>query len=779
MVAILTNTTSLVQAEDHRLQIDIEAGLQGKVKRDKGFPITLTITNNGKDFSGDLTLAMARNYNSAGNKVIPIDIAAGATKKVQFSVPNMEELNMIQNGPNRANVQQFHLYEGDWQDGDEVPIDQSLSINPAYIQNNNTVIGVLTDEPDSLNYLKLLSFSGETPRVLHLNQEDLPEQAMGLDMLDILVIQDFPVASLSQQRQEALKNWLQKGGHIVTGSELGMAQQYGSLQEFLPLTVEGHEQVETVNHFNNLASFNPTGFELFTGVVKDSAEVLVEEEGTPLAIQQNVGIGKLTQFSYDISHPAFSDWEGTSEYWSSTLSISPTYSNGNSYNRLGDLSRYFQTLANFNLSTLVWLFLGYILLVVPILYLILKKWDKREWAWIIIPSLAILTSIGLYVTGAKDRLGDYKTKAVSVITVNENGTGYGTGSVSMLSKESGTYSLEVDSANKLFPTNLSGLGSNARVEDFPYMESGSETNRVYFQDVEFWSPRTALIDMPTKNYGQFEANLSIKGKQLSGTITNNFPYKMKELYIVGGQTYQKIGALDAGESMNLDIQMPNTLMLEAPDQRTAFQMFGRQAGQMNTNDENLKRDLLQVATDQNLFVSRQKPALIGFTEEGIVSSKVNGEETSEDHLNLITQPVDIKLSGGDGPISMELNKPELSIVEGRIRHNAINSGEMLFDATQGTYVLQYKIPDAYLDHTFKVNELSMQFQNRASDVSFAILNAKMDAYDSIDDTSLDQSGVNETYIEDGVITVRVTVEGSNRSGPIFVPSIQVEGVTNP
>jgi len=134
------------------------------------------------------------------------------------------------------------------------------------------------------------------------------------------------------------------------------------------------------------------------------------------------------------------------------------------------------------------LFTGYILLVVPVLYFILKKVDKREWAWLVIPALAVITSVGLYVVGAQDRLGDYKTKAVSIVSVNKNGEGYGKGSVSMLSKESGTYALEVDTSLQPFPTNTR-RSTNMRAKEMPYIETGNDTNRVYFEEVEFWSPR--------------------------------------------------------------------------------------------------------------------------------------------------------------------------------------------------------------------------------------------------------------------------------------------------
>ncbi len=774
---MFAGASNLVHADEGRLHIKVDEGLKGKAKRYKGFPITLTVTNNGKDFSGDLTVVIPRDYNAIGNKVIPIDIAAGATKKIHFSVPQMEGMNVFRNGPGQPSVEQFHLYEGSWEDGKEVPVDTGLSISPTYIQDNKAVIGVLTDQPDQLNYLKLLSFMGESPEVLFLDAEDIPKESVGLNVLDLLVIQDYDVANLSQERQTSIKQWMMKGGHIATGSTPGLMQQFGSLSEDLPLQIEGKESVNSIERFNQIESFTITNFELYKGSFKETATIQYEENGTPLVIEQSQGQGKITQFSYDISHPAFQEWGGNADIWDSVVGNYQPNRNRNIYDRLGDTSRYFETLANFKLSTLALLFSGYILLVVPILYFILKKMDKREWAWLLIPALAVITSVGLYVVGAQDRLGDYKTKAVSIVSVDQNGEGYGRGSVSMLSKEAGTYALEVDASLQPFPTETR-RSSTMRAEEMPYIEMGNDTNRVYFEEVEFWSPRSVTVDLPSKEYGQFSSKINLDDQHLTGEITNHFPYSFEDVYIVGGQSYQEIGSIKAGESKTLDINMQTQLMFQAPNERTAYQIFNRPANNMNQNEQNVRRDLVQMAAQYGMFADGNNPVLIGFTKDQIFEANVNGKDTSQDNIHLVTQPVDINLGSGNKSISTELINPTLTTVEGQVKYNGLNRGDLMFDANQGTYLLKYNLPEAYIQKGFEASELSLNFQQRPGGVSFAIYNAKVDAYDSIEDASFDQN-VQETYIKENTITIRATITTNNMNGPVFVPSINVKGVTNP
>ncbi len=361
-LSLFSGAMNLAHAEDGRLQITVDEGMKGKAKREKGFPITLTVKNNGDDFSGDLTITIPRDHNSIGNKVIPIDIASGASKKIHFSVSGMEGMSLLQNRPGQQTVKQFHLYEGSWEDGKEVPIDTGLAINPAYINNTKKVIGVLTDQPDELNYLKLLTFAGDSPEVLFLDQEDIPEQSIGLGVLDMLVVQDYTVANLSEERQKAIGEWLKKGGHLVAGSSPGMEQQFDTLYGYLPYSIEGRQTVDSLEALNQMGSLNVSDFELFQGTVNDGATASFEEQGIPLVIGQQIGQGEVTQFSYDMSQPVFQEWDGNQELWDSF--VDPYYpgNNRNINDRLGRASQSFETVANFKLSTLALLFVGYLLL---------------------------------------------------------------------------------------------------------------------------------------------------------------------------------------------------------------------------------------------------------------------------------------------------------------------------------------------------------------------------------------------------------------------------------
>ncbi|MFD2749639.1 hypothetical protein ACFSUM_04350 [Virgibacillus siamensis] len=767
--------------EQDRLEIKVEAGLNGKAKRSEGFPVTLTITNKQEEFTGDLVVTLP-----AGNKVIPIDIATGTTKSISFALPAMQEMNRFGPRPNQ-NSQQFHLYAGDWEDGHEVPIDTSLEVTPTYLPPNKLVIGVLSDRPDSLNYLKLTSFYGNNPEVITLEASDIPEDSGGLDALDLLVINDYSVAELPEQKQEAIKNWVRNGGSIATGSEPGLKQQLGTLADILPVTITGKKTVQKIQGFKDLYKkpIQANNLELFKGKIDKDAAVIYKDGSIPLVVEKNIGKGDITQFTFDIGHPALADWKGNDPLWQQIGDGNRQNPGMNSRNvypgeDLGNIVRTFQSLANFNVSTLVLVFAAYLLVILPVLYFVLKRMDKREWAWIVIPVLAIVSSVGLYTVGAKDRGGAVKTNLMSVISVNEQGLGSGEGAIALLSKGSGSYTLSVNNAFDPFPgeRRFRAPSQQQSYSDLPMIEASGNKATVQFRNVEFWSPRSVEVEYPVKKYGQFASNLTHGNGEISGKITNNFDYDFQEIYLISGNDYHKIGGLAAGETKKVNFDVKNKTFFQKPTNQAAYQLFGRPGQLGQQSDEQKKAALLSNAIRNYKDSSRNTPMIIGFTDESLYPVTVNGDETVQNNLHLFMQPAAIQLPEKDtSSLTSEINVPKVSVESGQIYHNGTRQGEQFFEASSGSYLLTYDLPETLSDRSFQLNELRINIKSRRNGLTFSLYNAKNDSYDTVDQNvaSFNQKA-DKKYLHNNQIVLKVS---SSADGPIEVPAVTVEGVINP
>lgn len=67
-------------------------------------------------------------------------------------------------------------------------------------------VGALSDDPDSLDYLDDAGFNYGTlrTRLVPLTAEKIPENELGLDQFDLVVVDDFDWNTLTQEQEEAV-----------------------------------------------------------------------------------------------------------------------------------------------------------------------------------------------------------------------------------------------------------------------------------------------------------------------------------------------------------------------------------------------------------------------------------------------------------------------------------------------------------------------------------------------------------------------------------------------
>ena len=81
----------------------------------------------------------------------------------------------------------------------------------------------------------------------------------------------------------------------------------------------------------------------------------------------------------------------------------------------------------------------YMILIIPVLYFILKRKDKREYTWWIIPAIAVVTSIAIFAYGAKDRIGRAQIQHTAMLNVAQDGSLTGYYAESLLTNKSGNF----------------------------------------------------------------------------------------------------------------------------------------------------------------------------------------------------------------------------------------------------------------------------------------------------------------------------------------------------
>lgn len=777
MLVLFFLPVSTVHGDGERLEIDIQVGFSGKVKQDRSFPVHIDVTNNQEDFSGDLVVTIPKFGNAFGNIVIPIDIAANSTKTINMVVPpGTTEFNPQYN---MLPEQQFVLYEGSYEDGKEVSIDPNLSIQPQITSVDQLMVGTLSDRPDAINDIKLARFAGNSPQVVQLTEKNLYKDATAYDTLDVIVIYDTSLLSKDKEAQSAIREWVSKGGILIVGSSFELSQQLGSLSDLLAIQITGEEDITSFETFEKITRepFTENSFRIYNGNIHDEGKILVQEGEKQLVVTRSIEQGMVVQPLYDLGAPALDAWQGVDEWWSTLISGSGlSLSSKGMYfeNVVDQLSRVVKEFPNFDqisIGVLVLLFFGYLFIFVPVLYIVLKKVDKREWSWIIIPSLSIVLSIALFGFGAKDRIGDYQVNTLSIIQVSEDGLGSGYGGIAFLSQGSGDYEIKLDKEYNPFPSD-----QVQSLNKVPAVKTVNDQAVISYPNVEFWSTRSMTINHPSQQYGSIQSNLEYKDGKLSGTISNGLGMAVSKLYLIAGDKVEKLGELGNEESkeISISIGMDRLFATRSPD--LAYRLFPYTSMGQNDN-EYLERELFRTAFESPQIMQKQnQPYFYIVTEEPIMDIPVNEKKTVQTAFNLFIQEVSFSIDQkGAMDVNLTLDSPTIQAEKGEVNFTHIEPGygQSIIEASEGTYLLNYTLPETFQE----VDPSSITITaNPMGGEQYEVFSQTTGEYFPFSNREVFEGETAKEILSEQGIQIRITLQNG---GPASVPSILVKGVAHP
>ena len=80
------------------------------------------------------------------------------------------------------------------------------------------------------------------------------------------------------------------------------------------------------------------------------------------------------------------------------------YTNGNNtYWSFQQIVDEFPSISPPNFGLLLVMFIIYMIVVAPVLYLVLRRVDKREWSWWLIPLISIICGAAIFFFGAENK----------------------------------------------------------------------------------------------------------------------------------------------------------------------------------------------------------------------------------------------------------------------------------------------------------------------------------------------------------------------------------------
>ena len=579
------------------LQIAVATG--DSTRLDYWAPALITLSNNGPDFTGELAVTTFTSPNPSGpfsTGVLgwsyrqAVSLKHGAQKEVTINVPFYES-PAIPRGiiASLLNAQ-----------GKVVAVNKD---EPSVVDPGAIMIGILADQSAQNGGFAPLNTAAlpdptRSLSILPLDAASLPDTAETLADFDILILDNFPTGTLSASQITALRTWVNRGGALIEiGGQRGQ-QTLGALPpQLLPVILHGTTTLPTGTNVlpvgsPDLADIGQKPAQLTQPVPISSISLppandarrqafsnlstVLASGNLPLMVQANAGQGIICFLAYDPASAPLLAWPGTVALWKGLLlrslrdqalfpAAAPRFSSGPGELYLrGGLFNVLQPGTLLPVWALIFLLLGYIILIGP-LRLALLKWLKRPaWSWRIVLAAAVVFSLLTYGLAFYQRGASINT--ISLVQLNQGGqSAHVTTFFSIFAPGQGDVQVHVPGEVLAQPIINEPFQVDDRVSNNSYhmtFTASQDGTTINLPDAGSWTLHPLVSEGDQQVQGGILAHLSLSHGSLVGTVTNTLTSSLSDGYILLQHGYASIGQLPAGQTLQVNVPL-HTMALNA------------------------------------------------------------------------------------------------------------------------------------------------------------------------------------------------------------------------
>lgn len=773
------------------LEIKATAGFQNKVKYGNGLPLTLTVVNNGDEFSGDLVLNYSESYAVGSAKAIPFTIGKGETKTLNISLPGFTDEYMY----NGTTPQMFYFYEGGWEKDKEVEYKGNKTVRPNFFGPETNFILTLTESADRLRPFSAIKLTNMyDTQVIHLGQLkdfSFPTDAAAYGLANFLIVDEFVLADLSEAAQNAILEWVQTGGVVIVGASDNVAAEIGVLSQHLPLTLSDERKEISKDVFTELGNKGEfkTNVSAFNATIKENSRLLMQNtDGSPLAAAKIIGKGAVIQTSFSIGDEPFSKETSATAFITELINkanvgIVPTTNMNYGHQNIKETMTYEvgqtnELFPSFQVSTplMISIVIIYIILVGPLLYFLLKRKDKREHAWWIIPAISVLASVSIFAYGAKDRLVRPQIQQVSYYEVLEDESLAGYYVESLLSNRSGDFTFEAEPGTSMVATKrMNGFSSPSNsVQTMSILQEHANKNQLTMRDVGYWSVSSLLGESTIKDVGNFVIDLTVESGIVRGTVKNELPYDLKDVSIWSGTKMIKLGDLAPNESLQVNEEIGSALLL--PVASTAGSQYMGYNPTINASDLPKERKNSLLRMSQMNSVRGTEPAIVAHTEEAIVPVKLSNTRSEISAINLIYQRFTPEtIFSGAFTLPASSFDVQVSSEDPTAYYHKIGESNFEWAMANGAYRYEWKIPSNLPLNKVDWTELQLANTNTSS-ISLEIFNVSTNTFEEVQSGRFSiKENVKQYIAADGKVQFKVNKDATNGDDYTRLPELRLKG----
>lgn len=647
MVMIIIITT-YIKAFAKDLDVEVNMGYGGNLKVGSNMPITVKIKSDGRDIDGRVQVSFSSDFNGTGYEK-DINIPRGGEKQITVYAP----LNTI-NGKCFITI-----FEKDKKIYDDYftlkAVDNDLT----------TYVGILSDSFDKLSYMYNVPTNGGGKKSnpgnsslqgknIRLNEENFPQEKEALYAFQSIVIDNFDTSKLSKLQINALKEWIKDGGVLVLGTGDNGNKTLAALNnDLIKYSIGNSKNVATKAFTSKIeSSINEVQQINIVELKVEDSQTLVKEGNDVLVQKVRVEEGCIVINSFDLALEPFNSWKENLSFAKNLYGLAKSnyldhYRDGrdHGYYTINEIGKTMSIITVDKIKVLSGIIGLYIIIAAPILYIILKKKDKRECMWWIVPGLAVVFSVGVYSLGADSRVKGARANLVYCLDLNDEGVL--TGDSYSIIKQSTKKEIRIGTKdNKILePINVDyGPRGTTDKDNLRYIIHTGNSNWIQSKDKSLISDTFLKIPFQQKKIGQIDANIDIDGNNVTGNIKNSTSIDFEEAYLFVNGNYFKLGNFKKGDSVELKNgeKAENIYDINQKINQNAFgpQVFS-QEGIEKRQAERRRLNLFEARFNNGYRGDDDSKAIFIAYPKNIKEDTilVNGKEVAQDNYAIVTSNV--------------------------------------------------------------------------------------------------------------------------------------------
>ena len=594
-VSARVENASDLAAPQLTLQLVVATG--DSTRLDFWTPAVISISNGGPDFTGILAVTTFTSPNPSGPFATgvlgwsyrqSVALKHGAQKQVTINVPFYAS-PAIPRGIIATLL------------NDQGKVVAVKTDEPSVIDPGSVMIGILADQsmqnggftalsaatlPDPTRSLTLLSLSAST----------LPDMAETLANFDIIILDNFTTGSLSPAQIAALQTWVNRGGALIEiGGQQGQ-QTLGALPpQLLPVVLHGTTMLPASTNVlpvgsPGIADIGQKPAQITQPITISSVSLpapndtrrqafsnlstVLASGNFPLIVQANAGQGLICFLAFDPASAPLLSWPGTVALWKGLLvrnlrdqslfpATAPRFSSGPGELYLrGGLFNVLQPGTLVPVWALIFLLMGYIVLIGPVRLFIVKRLKRPAWSWRIVFAAAVAFSFLTYGLAFYQRSPSIGT--ISIVQLNQGGqSAHVTTFFSVFAPGQGDVQVHVPGTVLAQPIINEPFQVDDRVANNTYhmtFTTSQDGTTINLPDAGTWTLHPLVSEGDQQVQGRLLSHLALQGSSITGTVTNTLGTSLSDVYIMMSHSYAYIGQLQAGQTLQVNLPLRTSLL---------------------------------------------------------------------------------------------------------------------------------------------------------------------------------------------------------------------------